>query len=402
MGNAIKFTENGYITIDVKIASTRNNISIVDISIKDTGIGIDANKLEGVFNKFTQADNSTTRVYGGTGLGLSISKAIVEMMGGRIFAESTLGEGSKFNIKIPLPIDKNSVVQQFDIATIEGKRALIIDDIETNRLVLTEQLRRWGLTVDSVKDGVEALTLLKDKSEQGQPYNIILLDYLMPGMNGEELATIISNNSTLGNSPIIMLSSCNQPLSNQDLSKIGINSYLMKPVREQKLFDAISQTISQTADDNNQTSLKRGEISSNEDKTPKTEILVAEDISLNQDVVRLMLEDSAYRPIFVNNGKEAVEIYKENPSRFSAIFMDISMPVMDGYEASKLIFAYQQSRQLTRIPIIALTGHALKNDKETCLQAGMDDYLTKPVKQADLLNKLEIWIDDAVQIEAVA
>ena len=115
-----------------------------------------------------------------------------------------------------------------------------------------------------------------------------------------------------------------------------------------------------------------------------------------------MLEDSAYRPVFVNNGKEAVEIYKENPSRFSAIFMDISMPVMDGYEASKLIFAYQQSRQLTRIPIIALTGHALKNDKETCLQAGMDDYLTKPVKQVDLLNKLEIWIDDAVQIEAVA
>jgi len=402
VGNAIKFTENGYITIDVKIASTRNNISIVDISIKDTGIGIDANKLEGVFNKFTQADNSTTRVYGGTGLGLSISKAIVEMMGGRIFAESTLGEGSSFNIKIPLPIDKNSVVQQFDIATIEGKRALIIDDIETNRLVLTEQLRGWGLNVDSVKDGVEALTLLKDKSEQGQPYHIILLDYLMPGMNGEELATIISNNSTLGNSPIIMLSSCNQPLSNQDLSKIGINSYLMKPVREQRLFDAISQTISQTADDNNQTSLKRGKVSSNEDKKTKTEILVAEDISLNQDVVRLMLEDSAYRPVFVNNGKEAVEIYKENPSRFSAIFMDISMPVMDGYEASKLIFAYQQSRQLTRIPIIALTGHALKNDKETCLQAGMDDYLTKPVKQVDLLNKLEIWIDDRVQIEAVA
>ena len=346
--------------------------------------------------------NSTTRVYGGTGLGLSISKAIVEMMGGRIFAESTRGEGSRFNIKIPLPIDKNSVVQQFDIATIEGKRALIIDDIETNRLVLTEQLRGWGLTVDSVKDGVEALTLLKDKSEQGQPYNIILLDYLMPGMNGEELATIISNNSTLGNSPIIMLSSCNQPLSNQDLSKIGINSYLMKPVREQKLFDAISQTISQAVDENNQTSLKRETISSNEHKTPKTEILVAEDISLNQDVVRLMLEDSAYKPVFVNNGKEAVEIYKENPSRFSAIFMDISMPVMDGYEASKLIFAYQKSRQLARIPIIALTGHALKNDKETCLQAGMDDYLTKPVKQVDLLNKLEIWIDDTVLIEAVA
>ena len=246
-------------------------------------------------------------------------------MGGRIFAESTLGEGSRFNIKIPLPIDKNSVVQQFDIATIEGKRALIIDDIETNRLVLTEQLRRWGLTVDSVKDGVEALTLLKDKSEQGQPYNIILLDYLMPGMNGEELATIISNNSTLGNSPIIMLSSCNQPLSNQDLSKIGINSYLMKPVKEQKLFDAISQTISQAVDENNQTSLKRKKISSNENKTPKTEILVAEDISLNQDVVRLMLEDSAYRPIFVNNGKEDVEIYKEYPSRFSAIFMDLSL-----------------------------------------------------------------------------
>jgi len=404
VGNAIKFTENGYITIDVKIASTRNNISIVDISIKDTGIGIAANKLEGVFKKFTQADNSTTRVYGGTGLGLSISKAIVEMMGGRIFAESKLGEGSSFNIKIPLPIDKNCVVQQFDTASLKGKHALIIDDIETNRLVLTQQLQGWGLKVDSVKDGVEALTQLKNKREQGHQYNIILLDYLMPGMNGEELATIISNNSTLGNSPIIMLSSCDQPISNRELSKIGINSYLMKPVREQRLFDTISKTISQTFNDDRTVKplLEEEAISSLEYKDNKIEILVAEDISLNQDVIRLMLEESVYRPIFVNNGKDAVEIYKENPSRFSAILMDVSMPVMDGYEASKLIFAYQQSRQLSHIPIIALTGHALKNDKETCLEAGMDDYLTKPLKQSDLLNKLEIWIDDTVQVEVVA
>jgi len=245
VGNAIKFTDSGYITIDVDVAEPRNEISIINISVQDTGIGIEPEKIKGVFNKFTQADGSTTRMYGGTGLGLSISKAIVEMMGGRITVKSTLGKGSNFNVLIPFSIDKDAKTRRYDTTNLAGKRALIVDDIAINRLVLTEQLQRWNILVDSANDGVEALTILKSKHDQGQPYDIVLLDYLMPGMNGQELATIISNSDTLNTSPMIMLSSCDQPISNEELSQIGIDTYLMKPVRERRLFSTIVATLAQ-------------------------------------------------------------------------------------------------------------------------------------------------------------
>ena len=407
VGNAIKFTEEGYITIDVDIAAPRNDISIVTVSVKDSGIGIAPEKLDDVFKKFTQADGSTTRMYGGTGLGLSISKAIIEMMGGRIAVTSTLGKGSNFNFKIPFPIDNNANIQKFDTKSLVKKRALIVDDIETNRLVLTEQLQGWNLEVDSVKDGVEAIAQIKAKNDQDIPYDIILLDYLMPGINGQELAALITNSETLKSTPMIMLSSCDQPISNEALSKIGINSYLMKPVREHRLFKTILSTIAHSDDltQNSQPQIPESSlIAASERGAQKqnVEILVAEDFLLNQDVVRLMLDGSIYTPVFANNGKEAIDIYKENPMRFPAILMDVSMPVMDGYKATKLIAAYEVSRHLSHVPVIALTGHALKNDREACLEAGMDDYLTKPVKQVDLLEKLELWTGRAVELKSIA
>ena len=404
IGNAIKFTNNGHVTIDVEAAEPRNGMSIVNVSVKDTGIGIPAHKINGIFNKFTQADGSTTRMYGGTGLGLSISKAIVEMMGGRIAVKSTHGEGSEFSFKIPFPIDKNAVEQNYDTTSLSGKRALIIDDIVTNQQVLTEQLRNWNIHADCVNDGVEALENLKLNYENNTPYDIILLDYLMPGMNGQELATMINRSDTLSGTPIIMLSSCDQPISNEEMSEIGIRAYLMKPVREKRLYKTILEALMfkpETKD------LKISEYISNsameQDKQDDhIEILVAEDFPLNQDVVRLMLEDSIYKPVITNNGKEAVELYKENPNRFPAILMDVSMPIMDGYQATKAILDFEETQNLYHVPIIALTGHALKNDREECLKAGMDDYLTKPVKQAELLDKLEFWTGRAVQVSAIA
>lgn len=404
IGNAIKFTTNGYVTIDVEAAEPRNGMSIVNVSVKDTGIGIPAHKINGIFNKFTQADGSTTRMYGGTGLGLSISKAIVEMMGGRIAVKSTHGEGSEFSFKIPFPIDKNAVEQNYDTTNLSGKRALIIDDIVTNQQVLTEQLRNWNIHADCVNDGVEALKNLKLNYENNTPYDIILLDYLMPGMNGQELATMINRSDTLSGIPIIMLSSCDQPISNDEMSEIGIRAYLMKPVREKRLYKTILETLMTKPETKN---LKISEYISDsameQDKQDDhIEILVAEDFPLNQDVVRLMLEDSIYKPVITNNGKEAVELYKENPGRFPAILMDISMPIMDGYQATKTILDFEETQKLYHVPIIALTGHALKNDREECLKAGMDDYLTKPVKQAELLDKLEFWTGRAVQVSALA
>lgn len=408
IGNAIKFTENGHIIIDINVSEPRDNIAFVTISVTDTGIGIEPEKLSDVFHKFTQADGSTTRLYGGTGLGLSISKAIVEMMNGRINVTSELGKGSTFTARIPLQIDLEAVTPIFDTSILKGKHALIVDDIDVNRTLITEQLASWDITSDSVKDGVEALTKLKQKSADGQPYDIILLDFLMPDMDGRELASNIVGTAGLAHIPIIMLSSCDQPVSSQHLKTIGIERYLMKPVREKNLYDALVETLSTKHLSPLSTPrnpvidrlINAAEIQKAEVK--KTEILVAEDFPLNQDVVRLMLSDTTYAPIFANNGREAVDMYTADPGRFPVIVMDVSMPVMDGHEATGLIQKFETDNNITPTPIIALTGHALKNDRDECEKSGMCDFLTKPVKQSELLTKLMLWTDDTEQHQAVA
>jgi len=387
--NAIKFTETGHVLIDINVSEARDNMAIVTISVTDTGIGIEPEKLSKVFTKFTQADGSTTRIYGGTGLGLSISKAIVELMGGRMTARSVLGEGSTFTARIPLQIDPEAITESYDTSTLYGKRALIVDDISVNRSILTEQLASWGVKSDSVKDGVEALTQLKNTSTSGELYDFILLDFFMPGLDGQELAKMIFERADFAHTPIIMLSSCDQPVSSQELKKIGINSYLVKPVRETRLYEAITRVLTpETHTTDADINLPNPE---SENKSTKTEILVAEDFQLNKDVVSLMLADTHYRPIFADNGLEAVQMYKAEPDRFPVILMDVSMPVMDGQEATKLIQKFEKENGITPKPIIALTGHALKNDREECLNSGMCDYLTKPVKQTDLLEKLDLW-----------
>ena len=394
IGNAIKFTKSGHIISNIDVSEANEDMAYVTISVTDTGIGIEPEKLSTVFQKFTQADNSTTRVYGGTGLGLSISKAIVEIMGGRLSASSTLGEGSTFTARIPLPVDQSVASKIYDTSDLAGKRALIVDDIKANRSVLMEQLASWDIKSDAVNDGIEAFTRLKTEAERGKPYDLIILDFLMPGINGQQLAAMITKSTELPYTPIVMLSSCDQPISSQDLQEIGISRYLLKPAREGRLYEAIihAMTPSYTSKKITDAKTVAHKKSNASTKTEKIEILVAEDFSLNQDVVRLMLTDTPYKPVFVNNGAEAVETYKVNPARFPVIVMDVSMPVMDGYEATKLIQIIEKAKGLPAIPIIALTGHALKNDREDCLSAGMCDYLSKPVKQSELIDALDNWV----------
>ena len=424
LGNAIKFTEKGHIIIDVDITpSDIPNLNEIQISVKDTGIGIEAEKVDKIFQKFTQADSSTTRIYGGTGLGLSISKHIVEMMGGHMQVESVYGEGSNFICYIPMQLDPNAKRISYETSGIIGKRALIIDDIAINRDLLSEHLEAWNMQSSAVKDGVEALVEIKKAADENNPYDIILLDYLMPGVNGYELASIVSKNQNIPHTPILMLSSCDQPVSSEELKQIGISSYLVKPVREQRLFDVVAKTIGEFEYD------KRSKIITSESpiQTPPSiitretrvdeilfdhdmqdtaakqvsfDILVAEDFALNQDVVRLMLSETVFNPVFANNGLEAVNLYTENPDRFKIILMDISMPVMDGYEASAKIIEHDKKNNLSPTPIIALTGHALKNDREKCLDAGMNAYLTKPVKQIDLIESLEMWASERLEKSA--
>ncbi len=398
VGNAVKFTESGHVLINVKVENFSETRASIEVEITDTGIGIEPEKLEHIFEQFTQADNSTTRVYGGTGLGLTISKRIVEHMGGKMTVNSVVGKGSSFHFDIPLPIDRAAKRTSRDTTCLRGLRALIVDDIAINRTILTERLKAWEMLPVAVGDAVEALVYIKQEEQRGTPFDIIVLDYLMPGMNGHDLAALLNSNPVTSSIPIIMLSSCDQPATTRELRAIGIHAYMLKPVRESLLFDNLIDVVSRTGPNVHTNNLANNPVNApnlpTNTATPqsKYQILVAEDFPLNQDVVRLMLQDTQYAPTFANNGQEAVDRFKENPSGYSAILMDISMPVMDGYEAAELIHAHQTRTGQPLIPIIALTGHALKHDREKCLEANMHDYLTKPVKQDDLLGVLDKWV----------
>jgi signal transduction histidine kinase/DNA-binding response OmpR family regulator len=404
VGNSIKFTDIGHIIIDIDVEKYSNTRAQLTVKITDTGIGIEKKKLEHIFEKFTQADNSTTRVYGGTGLGLSISRRIVELMGGHMHVSSELGTGSTFQFSVPLPIDTTVDRAPRDTADLKGIRTLIVDDIEINRNILVERLKAWDMNPTAVNDAVEALVTLKNAEQEGNPFQLLILDYLMPGMNGQELATLLSVNTSITRAPIIMLSSCDQPISSQELKTIGINSYLLKPVRESQLYDnlrrCVAEPIAKIETQKKPITPQEQSLTPTQPKS-KTNILVAEDFALNQDVVRLMLQDTNFQPWFAINGLVAFNMYKEDPGKYAAVLMDISMPIMDGYESAELIHNYTLENGLKKTPIIALTGHALKHDREKCLESHMDDYLTKPVKQVELLqvlNKLALGEQDFKQI----
>lgn len=399
VSNAVKFTDKGYIIIDVDIAASgrASNKGMITVNVTDTGIGIEQDKINHIFQKFTQADGSTTRNYGGTGLGLSISKKIVELMNGRMSASSIYGEGSTFGFTLPLAQHASQETPAFDKTIVAGKRVLIVDDIQINRQILSQQASSWGMHVTCCKNGPEALAEMNSTFGKGEAFDLILTDYLMPGMDGKQLATLVSTIPGLKQPPTIMLSSCDQPNSSEEFAQIGILSYLIKPVREKHLLKTVISTLSALSPAQN-TAPSHPTVTPvvNVSKAAmppasmvKIEILVAEDFKLNQDVVRLMLIESHFVPIFANNGQEAVDMFTAEPDRFPLILMDISMPIIDGYEATNQINAFNETNNRAHTPIIALTGHALKHDRENCLDAGMDDYLVKPVQQNKLLDAMQ-------------
>ncbi|MEL7232561.1 MAG: ATP-binding protein, partial [Pseudomonadota bacterium] len=337
VGNAIKFTESGYVRITVKV-HRKDNVAVISLAVEDTGIGIAPHKLKRVFDKFTQADGSTTRVYGGTGLGLTITKRLVEMMDGRINVTSTLGKGTTFTALVPLPVDTEAVIVPVDTGDLIGKRALIVDDIDINRTVLRRQLENWGVEAVCVKDGIEAIEALRESERAGEPFDLALFDFLMPGINGRELAEMITARQDLSLPPTLMLSSCDQPVSSKELARCGIDSYLNKPVRERRLYDAITRLLSQNQLAQNRTSVaidvtermhapqskqpSANPSSSADIPTIRQPILVAEDFPLNQDVVRLMLQTTDYEPVFAENGRVALAAFQAEPDRFPLILMD--------------------------------------------------------------------------------
>ena len=406
IGNAIKFTAEGEVLVDVTLAQDHPDAALVRLEVSDTGIGIIPEGRTRLFQSFSQIDSSTTRKYGGTGLGLSICKRLANMMGGEIGVDSEHGKGSRFWFTARL--SKQPAGTGIGIRPrrdLQGLRVCIVDDNDTNRRILENYLTNWGMPSVSTESGARALELLHAAIAQGEPCELAILDMQMPEMDGLVLARKIKTDPSLASVRLVMLTSVGQRGDAQAAQEAGIIAYLTKPVRQSQLYDCLATVMATPAQDTART-LSHGQ--PDEYVTPSLvtrhtlaearlnasiRILVAEDNVINQTVVVRMLQKLGYKADVVANGLEAVEALLRIP--YTAVLMDCQMPEMDGFEATGEIRNREQGAR--RIPIIALTANAMVEDRKRCLEAGMDDYLSKPVKSADLGAMLARWIPKTLE-----
>jgi signal transduction histidine kinase/AmiR/NasT family two-component response regulator/HPt (histidine-containing phosphotransfer) domain-containing protein len=403
VGNAIKFTAQGHVLISIHCENQTDGRAELKFSIEDTGIGIAEDKISRLFEKFTQADASTTRRFGGTGLGLAISKQLTELMGGKMGVASWPGKGSTFWFTLPLELPTRSLPVKPVRANLDGVRVLIVDDNEVNRRVLHEQITNWRMRNGGYASGEEALTVLREAQVAGDPYRIAVLDYQMPDMDGEMVARAIKADPALRDTVLVMLTSQGRQDDPTHLKEAGIFACLVKPVRQSKLFDVLAEAWGTCVEQpvaEMLTTLTLAESHPTEKKERKihARVLVADDNTTNQKVARLMLENLGCRVDVAANGKEAVEMLDLLP--YDVVFMDCEMPEMDGYEATAEIRRRHEGRR--HVPIAAMTAKAIQGDREHCLASGMDDYISKPVRLEDLEATLDRWISNdggAVQVE---
>jgi len=387
LGNAIKFTERGEVTLRVDVENQQDPEIGLRFAICDTGIGIPEDKLQSIFSPFTQADGSTTRYYGGTGLGSTIARQLVELMGGTIRVESEVGKGSIFTFTVRMGIQEHPEVisSSADLSVLAKMRVLIVDDNRTNLLILKRTFEHWNSRVGTAENGESALSLMLE-AEQGQdPFSLVIVDAVMPGMDGFELVKRARETPLLKNTVFLLLTPAGREGDAKQCKELGISSYLIKPVIAADLQRAVLGA------------LERADFSSSEDLPPITRhslreeqphlsILLAEDNPINQRLAIKLLENWGHRVTPVSNGTQALAVL-ENTS-FDLVLMDVQMPEKDGFETTAAI---REKEKLTgkHLPIIAMTAHAMKRDKDRCLDAGMDGYLSKPIQIEELLNTLE-------------
>ena len=402
-GNAIKFTAKGHVYLSIErdqSVDPQPELSNLRFSVEDTGIGIPSDKLAHVFERFTQADSTTTRRFGGTGLGLAIAKQLVEQMGGKMGVESEMGKGSKFWFTLPLPVDL-AVEEPLPLTDITGARVLGVDDNPTNLFVLREQLTSWRLKNEMSSSGEDALRLLRQACHAGEPFHIAILDQQMPDMDGEQLCHAIKKDPALNATVCIMLSSMGMRGDAARMKAAGFSAYLTKPVRQSDLYDALAVVWATSHQARGSAALvtrhtlieSRAAKKATPEAAPQPgmsrgRLLVVEDNVVNQRVAMRQLEKMGYRVDVAANGKEAVEMVQLLP--YSVVLMDCQMPVMDGYEATAEIRRHEGSG-LHRL-IIAMTANAMQGDREKCLAAGMDDYITKPIRPAELEELLDRYL----------
>ena len=389
IGNAIKFTRQGEVVLRVKTESQAENITVLHFSITDTGIGIPEDRQKAIFEAFTQADNSMTRRYGGTGLGLTISSHLVQMMGGHLWVESEEGRGSTFHFTANFGLGKSPTgsVAVSRSTDLRGLRVLVVDDNATNRRILEEQLIGWRMRPMLAAGGREALVALRLAKDSGTPFPLVLTDVRMPDMDGFALAEHIKEDPLLAEATIMMLTVAGQRGDVARCRELGVAAYLTKPIKPSDLLDAISTVIGVRSQQLDQPVLVTRH--SLREHRRIFRILVAEDNVVNQLLATRLLEKRGHTVVMANNGREALTILeKADFNGFDAVLMDVQMPEMDGFEATAAI-REKEKESGKHLPIIALTAHAMKGDKERCLAAGMDGYVAKPIKAEELIEAIE-------------
>jgi len=396
IGNAVKFTEQGEVVASARLVEEQTNALVLRIEVRDTGIGIPPEARARLFQAFSQADGSTTRRFGGTGLGLAISRRLVDLMGGQIGVESEAGRGSIFWFTVRFTKAAGAVKPAVSASpkALHRMRALIIDDNSTNRQILRVQLQTWGLRVDEAEGGPAGLTCVRAAAGSDDPYRVILLDMQMPGMSGLDVAHAVRAEAGSRDIPMILLTSWLEPSLSAASLEAGISACLPKPVRPRRLLEALGDVLEPTTG-----ASRRDERAVAPSALPaapggRGRVLAADDNAVNKRLITRLLEKAGYVADAVDNGREAVEAVTR--ADYDAVLMDCQMPVMDGFEATSVIRAAESGRS-RRVPIIALTASAMASDRERCLAAGMDDYLTKPIKPTELAEILARWIPRPVE-----
>jgi CheY-like chemotaxis protein/HPt (histidine-containing phosphotransfer) domain-containing protein len=390
VGNAIKFTHKGEVVVDVKMESLTDEAVQLHFAVRDTGVGIPAEKQRLIFDAFSQADTSTTRHYGGTGLGLAISTKLVALMGGQISVESEIGNGSAFHFSLRLRVESRPLRQpRLDPVTLKNMSVLVIDDNQTNRRILEEMFASWGMRPTTTESGDLGIEEAKVAAAAGHPFGLVVLDVLMPKLDGFQVAERIRHDPALAASKILMLSSAGHPGDAARGRELGIKRCLTKPIKQSDLLEAVMKALhAPTVGD----PLPKGPGYLSPPKSEPLHILLAEDSIVNQKVAVGLLSLRGHSVVVVNNGIEALDSLKKKS--FDVVLMDVQMPEMDGFEATRLIRRKEQTTG-EHLPIIAMTAHAMKGDRERCLEAGMDGYISKPIEAVELYRAIESYVPNA-------
>jgi signal transduction histidine kinase/DNA-binding response OmpR family regulator len=394
LNNALKFTTKGEIVLTALVAEETDESVLMRVEVKDTGIGIPADRLGMLFQEFTQVDASTTRKFGGTGLGLAISKQLSEAMGGAVGVESVEGKGSTFWFTARLERQPERALAPLRLAPdFDELHVLVVDDNATNRQVIQHHLEAWGCWPVLVSSGEEAFAVLRENALTPRAFDLALIDLQMPEMSGDELAALIHRDDLLKDTPVIMLTTTYRARDVREFEQLGIKGYLTKPVKASQLFDCIALVLGLEAREDTTkavTAVTQESVDSLR-RNAEVIVLVVEDNLVNQKVAVSLLQRHGYRCEIAVNGREAVEALKRQP--YDLVLMDCQMPEMDGFEATAAIREMEEGTDRHTV-IVAMTANAMQEDAERCRQAGMDDYLPKPVRPERLYKAIESWVSN--------